>query len=200
MNANADNKLADALRAYVRTVEHAQRFVNPEEWETHIDWRKLAADAAAALAELDKPRTLAAACHALADELRMRRDSLPGARTIPTARAQFDLSTVERHLHGIADNMDTSPADYGDPTRPGDCLRLDHFALQRDGLQLVTDSQDVRAVVDSLSAAELDAAGLHADDVSGALVAAANGDYSEVWITEGARPFDLTGCNYARAR
>lgn len=147
-----------------------------------------------------KPRTLAAACHALADELRMRRDSLPGARTIPTARAQFDLSTVERHLHGIADNMDTSPADYGDPTRPGDCLRLDHFALQRDGLQLVTDSQDVRAVVDSLSAAELDAAGLHADDVSGALVAAADGDYSEVWITEGARPFDLTGCNYARAR
>lgn len=154
----------------------------------------------------DAPQTLAAACHALADELQTRRDALPGARTIPTARAQFDLSHVGLHLRGLADNMEATPADYGDPTRPGDSLRLDHFALQRDALQLVTDSQDVRAAVDALSVEELGALDVAAYTeagelaATGALVMVQDGDYSEVWITDSARPFDLVRAHYTRAR
>ncbi|MGH8074237.1 MAG: hypothetical protein ACREO4_09205 [Lysobacter sp.] len=230
MNAH---KLADALRAMpddVDMIEHnpdegARYFccgrevsfnVHPSRWPAgSIQGRTHAGDcwytaARAALAQhdaqQDAPRVLAAECHALADALRERRDALPGARTIPTARAQFDLATVERHLHGIADNMDTTPADYGDPTRPGDSLRLDHFALQRDGLALVTDSQDVRAAVDALSVAELAALDVAAYTeagelaATGALVATADGDYSEIWLTDSARPFDLIRAHYTRAR
>lgn len=42
-------KLAEALRAYVTTVDHGKRLVNPEEWESHLDWAKLERDAKAAL-------------------------------------------------------------------------------------------------------------------------------------------------------
>jgi hypothetical protein len=59
-------RLADALRDYVRTIEHLQRVTNPEEWATHGDWSTLAMRARAALSG----ETVTPAASPVADALR----------------------------------------------------------------------------------------------------------------------------------
>lgn len=44
-------KLFTALQAYVLSVDYAKRKVNPEEWETHIDWANLERGAKLAMDE-----------------------------------------------------------------------------------------------------------------------------------------------------
>lgn len=46
---NASQKMASALQAYLLTLQYAQDKVNPEEWESHIDWDRLGRDAREAL-------------------------------------------------------------------------------------------------------------------------------------------------------
>lgn len=50
---------------------------------------------------------------------------------------------------------------------------------------LLTDSQDLKALCDYLSF-------LPCENITGALVKINDGDYSEVYITEWSRPYDLT--------
>lgn len=46
---NTEARLRKALQAYVLSVQHAQECVNPENWETEIDWARLRRGADAAL-------------------------------------------------------------------------------------------------------------------------------------------------------
>lgn len=63
MDAAAD-KVANALRDYMRLVAHLQRVANPEDWATYGDWARLQAQGMQALAEFDagKPRAFVPFC------------------------------------------------------------------------------------------------------------------------------------------
>jgi hypothetical protein len=65
----------------------------------------------------------------------------------------------------------------------GDLLPLSAPRLQDPRLMLVTDSQDIAAVCESL--------GIPHADVSGLLVLAEDGDYVEAWFTEYRAPWEL---------
>lgn len=48
---------------------------------------------------------------------------------------------------------------------------------------LLTDSQDIEALLDSL--------GCNLLDITGAIVKTAHGDYVDVWLTQSARPYHI---------
>ena len=59
----------------------------------------------------------------------------------------------------------------------------DLVELQNIDGQLLTDSQDITAVLESIGCTE--------SDISGAVVVVDDGDYSAVWLTDSSRPYHV---------
>lgn len=77
-------------------------------------------------------------------------------------------------------------------TRPGDILPAHDLTA----LYLMTDSQDIRATLTTLSDPELEAAGVARAHVTALLTDA---DQGEVWAAETRRPYDAA-TSYTRVR
>lgn len=69
-------------------------------------------------------------------------------------------------------------------TPVGALLMLQAEYLQNDRFALLTDSQDIAAVCESI--------GIKPDNVSGILADARDGDYCEVWTCRFRRPFEFS--------
>lgn len=184
MNATT-HKLAAALAT-------CAAIVRTQNGNRHDDTNKAQAAAREALAEYEAGRCIARQCHDFGDMLRPILDAMQ-----PKASARFGLDQLVKALHWVGDDADTHPEDYGDRPQVG----AERIAgqLQDARFSLLTDSQEVRATVDALTLAELGALDLVADDASGAIVCAHDGEMVEIWLTDSARPFDVSA-TYTRAR
>lgn len=200
MNATT-HKLAAALAT-------CAAIVRTQNGNRHDDTNKAQAAAREALAEYEAGRCIARQCHDFGDTLRPILDAMQ-----PAASARFGLDQLIKALHWVGDDADTHPEDYGD--RPQIGAERTAGQLQDARYSLLTDSQEVRATVDALTLAELGALALAelgaldlaelgaldlvADDASGAIVCAHDGEMVEIWLTDSARPFDVSA-TYTRAR
>lgn len=111
------------------------------------------------------------------------------------------LAVSDAHaLRILADDLECGSRDPNVSPEPGDELPLSALRLPSTyprGLELVIDSQDVQALVASLSDDEVGYAGLPmVDEISGALVRSEDGEHVEVWLTYSTRPFDTTVARY----